>query len=84
MMPLFIVTLCYALGALFFTFIALSLNKNYKWITLKELNHKYEGDTLKFLLVIGLIFWPVTIVVISISKCITLFIDFCKHFIPEE
>lgn len=83
-MPFFIFILFYALGALLCTFIAILLNKTYKWITIKDITDPYEGDILKFILILGIIAWPLSIFTIGIMKCVSLFIEFCKNYIPKE
>lgn len=83
-MPFFIFILFYTLGALLFTFIAISLNKTHKWVTLKELNSPYDGDMVKLILILGIVVWPFSIFAIGVTKCISLFINFFKTHIPKE
>lgn len=83
-MPFFIFILLYALGTLLFISICIPLNKKYKWITIKDLNNLYDGDMRQFFLVLGIITWPFTVFFFGVMKCITLFIDFLKNYIPKE
>lgn len=83
-MPFLIFVLLYALGALIFTTIAIILNKNYKWVTLKELNDINKGGELKCALIALIILWPLSITGIIVLKCISLFINFCKNYIPKK
>lgn len=83
-MPFFIFILFYTLGALLCTFIAISLNKIHKWITLKDFNNTCISEILPSIFLLAIFFWPISIITIAMMKCTSLFIEFCKNYIPKE
>jgi len=56
------------------------LNRNFKWVTKGTLNRYYDGDMVTLGLILGILLWPITIIVLL---CEFIWHLIVKYLIPS-
>ena len=63
---------------------ALYLNKDYKWVIKSDVENSTElGNSLIFILILGCLIWPVTLLIISIRWIIVTLWRLVKSYLPD-